>query len=117
MVGDYIAQSDWMATRKTREHGPAAAHALAYTACFLPITRNPKALVLIGGTHFVIDRYRLARHVVWAKNQVAPADYRTPRTSTGYSDATPPWMSTWLLIIVDNTMHACVNRWALKRWS
>lgn len=115
-VGDYVAQSDWMARNKTKHHLPAAVHSVTYTAAFLPLTRSPRALAVIAGTHFMIDRYRLARHVNWAKNQIAPASYRPGHTATGYAETMPDWMSTWLLIITDNTMHTLVNRWALGRW-
>jgi hypothetical protein len=117
LVGDYVVQSEWMATHKTQRHVPAVIHALLYTACFLPLTRSLRALGVIGGTHFLIDRYRLARHVVWAKNQLAPADERPEHTKTGYPPEKPEWMAVWLLIITDNTIHALINRWALRRWS
>jgi hypothetical protein len=117
LVGDYNAHSEWMATHKTTSHTPAVLHALTYTACFVPLTRSPKALAVIGGTHFLIDRYRLARHLVWAKNQMAPAAERPDHTRTGYPPSKPDWMAVWLLIITDNTMHALINRWALKRWA
>lgn len=115
-VGDYVVQSHWMATQKTRDSGPAAAHALSYAACFLPLTRNWRALAVIGGTHFVVDRWRLAKHVVWLKNQAAPKAFRPPHTATGYDDATPSWLAVWLLIITDNIMHLLINRWALRRF-
>lgn len=116
LFGDYVVQSDWMASEKIKKHGPAAVHAATYTACFLPITRNWKALAVIGSTHFVIDRWRLAKHVCWAKNQVAPKEWRPWHTPTGYSTDKPNWMSVWLLIICDNTMHITINNWALRRW-
>jgi hypothetical protein len=106
-----------MAAEKLTRHGPALAHAASYAACFLPITRNWRALAVIGGTHFVIDRWRLAKHVGWAKNQMAPARYRPPHTATGYGPEKPDWMAVWLLIITDNTMHLTINRWALRRWA
>ncbi len=110
-VGDYIAQTHWMATEKTKRWLPAALHALTYTACYLPVTHSPLALLVIGGTHAVIDRYRLARYVVWFKNQFAPAKYRPALTATGYPSDTPPWLAFWLLIIVDNVIHLSIN-WA-----
>ncbi len=119
MVGDYVVQSGWMAHEKTSRSLPAALHALSYGACFLPVTRNTKALAVIAGTHFVIDRWRLARHVVWAKNQVAPEEFRYPwegNKATGYPAEEPPWLSTWLMIIADNIIHMAINKWALKRW-
>jgi hypothetical protein len=116
-IGDYVVQSDWMAAEKTKRHGPALAHAATYAACFLPLTRDWRALAVIGGTHVVIDRWRLAKHVGWAKNQLAPRAYRPPHTATGYSPDKPDWMAVWLLIITDNTMHVVINRWALRRWA
>jgi len=71
-IGDYLVQSDWMATEKLKKSSAALAHALSYTACFFFLTTSWKALLLIGATHFVIDRWRLARYVVWVKNFLAP---------------------------------------------
>jgi hypothetical protein len=114
LVGDYVLQSHWMAVEKTRAHGPAAAHALTYALPFLVLTRSPARLAVIAGSHFVLDRWRLARHVVWAKNQVAPAAYRPPHTATGYGDDVPPWLATWLLIVADNALHGLCNAAALR---
>lgn len=109
MVGDYLIQSHWMACEKTKRWWPAIAHAVTYGLPFLFVTQSPLVLAVIVGTHAVIDRYRLARHVVWAKNQLAPARFRPPHTATGYPDDAPPWLSTWLLIIADNILHMLIN--------
>lgn len=109
-VGDYIIQSDWMATEKTKKSVAAAAHALTYALPFLFLTTSVAALAFIVGTHFIIDRWRLARFVCWAKNFPWPG--RRPWaecTKTGYPDDRPPWLATWLLIIADNTMHVLLN--------
>lgn len=110
LVGDYLTQSHWMATEKTKRSVAAAVHAAVYTLGFAFITLNPLALAVIGGSHFLIDRYRLARFVVWLKNGASG-----PVTATGYPDAVPPWLSVWLLIIADNTLHILINGAAL-RW-
>lgn len=104
LVGDYLLQSHWMATEKTRSHVAAAAHAVAYTVPFVFITWSPLALLLICATHFIVDRWRLARFVVWAKNGA-----RGPVTATGYTDDVPAWLSVWLLIVADNTLHLLIN--------
>lgn len=113
LVGDYLIQSHWMANEKTRRWWPALAHAATYTVPYLLVTQSPLALLVIGGTHAVIDRYRLARHVVWAKNQLAPrGPYRRPwreSSATGYPADAPPWLSVWLMIIADNTLHLLIN--------
>jgi uncharacterized protein DUF3307 len=116
MVGDYLIQSDWMAQEKTKRWWPAIVHAVTYGLPFLVITRNPIALAVIVGTHAVIDRYRLARHVVWAKNHLALAG-SVPSWSecraTGYPPDRPVWLTTWLLIIADNTIHVLINSAAI----
>lgn len=109
-IGDYILQSDWMANEKTKQHTAAAVHAATYTLPFLFLTWSALALAFIFGTHFLIDRYRLARFVVWFKN--GPW---LPVTATGYQDDKPAWLAVWLLIIADNIMHVICNGIAL-RW-
>lgn len=115
-VGDYLLQSHWMACEKTKRWWPAIAHAFTYTLPFLLITRSVPALLVIAGTHVVIDRYRLARQVIWVKNLMAPRGYNPPWskcTATGYPPDTPPWLAVWLMIIADNTIHVSINSAAL----
>ena len=113
-VGDYILQSDWMATTKTNRWLPAALHAVTYALPFLFFRPSLYALVVIVGTHYLIDRYRLARFVCWAKNQTGPIETHE-LTATGYPESRPIWLSTWLLIITDNILHVLINGAAL-RW-
>lgn len=119
--GDYVLQNHWEATKKTERALPATTHAIKYTACFLPLTRNWRALAVIGSTHYILDRYRLAKQVSWAKNQVVtPPAYRYSweegKDNAGYPAATPPWLSTWLMIITDNTIHMTINAAALAKF-
>lgn len=113
LVGDYLIQSHWMATQKTKRWSPAIAHGLTYTLPYALVTQSPLALIIIAGTHIVIDRFRLARHVVWAKNQLAPAgEWRRPwaeSSGTGYPADTPAWLAVWLMIVADNTLHLLIN--------
>ena len=116
MVGDYLLQNHWMASQKTSQWLPAVVHGLTYAIPFLFIVPSVPALLVIAGTHIVIDRYRLARHVVWVKNQLAPKEFRpltTALKTTGYSEDTPIWLSTWLMIIADNTLHLILNTLAI----
>ena len=110
-IGDYILQSHAMATNKTKSSLWAAIHAVTYTLPFLLITQAPAAIAVICGTHFLIDRFRLARFVVWLKN--GPWH---PLTATGYQDGVPPWLAVWLLIAADNIIHVCVNGAAIWYW-
>lgn len=83
LLGDYVVQSDWMARSKTGVPISAGLHGATYAACFLPLTRNLRALTVIGATHAVIDHYRLARYLVWARNQISPASERYPLAEAG----------------------------------
>lgn len=113
MVGDYVIQSHWMAnvkTRRTLEGWVAATvHGVTYTLPFVFLTQSLTALAVIAGTHVVIDHWRLARYVIWARNQLAPKGWRPPLTETGAPNETPPWLSYWLLFIADNVMHMIIN--------
>jgi hypothetical protein len=116
LVGDYLLQSHWMAIEKVRRSLPAAIHAVCYGLPFLLLQPTPQAWVVIVGSHFIIDRWRLARYVVWVKNLAGPRSYWGNPKTTGYPDDTPPWLATWLLIIADNTLHLLCNA-AAFRWA
>ena len=126
MVGDYLLQSDWMAAEKTKKSVAALAHVVTYTIPFLFVTQSWKALLAIAGTHFLIDRFRLARYVVYVKNFLSPRRtqdgiawkewwYRWEDCSgTGYHKDRPVWLATWLLIIADNVLHVGINSLAVR---
>lgn len=112
-VGDYVLQSDWMANEKTKRSVAALVHVLTYGIPFLVIGASWPAMAIIVGSHFVIDRWRLARYVVWAKNLIGPYRPWSECSVTGYPDERPPWMAVWLLIIADNVMHVICNGLAM----
>jgi hypothetical protein len=116
LAGDYLIQSDWMASEKTKRWWPAIAHGVTYTLPYALITQSPWALLVIASTHIVIDHYRLARHVCWFKNQLVPRRFRSSWQdckATGYPSDKPIWMAVWLMIIADNTMHLIINAFAV----
>jgi hypothetical protein len=119
-----------MATRKVSSWAWAFTHALFYTLPFLFLTTDWRALLVIGGTHAVIDRLRIARR--WCEFYgvgfpgVWDAALRfwnrccwSPLCTTSHIDlepsfdAPPPFLGVWLVIIVDNTLHLCINEAAL----
>lgn len=129
LIGDYVTQSDWMAHNKTKANLPAACHAVVYSLPFLFIVDSAWAIFVICFTHYLIDRYRLARYIVWLKNrllQPKPYAYEQPArfewdekwkwsncSSTGYTSDAPPWLAVWLLIAADNTLHLAINAAAI----
>lgn len=137
LLGDYITQSDWMANNKTSSSVPAAVHAMVYSLPFLLLRPSLLAFAMILGTHFLIDRFRLAKYVVWAKNYLAPYNetwgrfggqddgiwlttnalkykWSQCKDNFGYPKDTPVFLSMWLMIIADNTLHLGINYLSLK---
>ncbi len=86
-IGDYILQSTWMALHKNKVSWICALHCFTYTLCFLPLTLSWKALLVIFASHFVMDRFGLARYIVWLKEQQStkPVPWRLSKL-TGYFD-------------------------------
>ena len=130
LFGDYILQSDWMAQNKTKCSKAAAAHAITYSLPFLLLQPSWEAFAVILVTHFLIDRFRLARYVVMVKNVLLSPNFWRPlqnrkgyrkdlfgihNTGTGYPADAPPWLAVWLLIAADNTLHLAIN-YAALRW-
>lgn len=100
------------------EWTPAVTHGVKYAAAFLPLTRSPKALAVICGTHIVLDHFRWAKHVNFARNQFAPKAYRaTNLENAGSPEEVPKGLAMALMFITDNTIHMLINEWALDRWN
>ncbi len=116
LIGDYVIQSDWMASEKTKRSLPALLHVLCYGLVFLVLSPSWTALAVIVGTHFLIDRFRLIRYVCWAKNFLGPRGANKPWAEckgTGYDPDKPAWLTVWLMIITDNILHIVINALAL----
>lgn len=115
LLGDFVTQSDWMATNKTKRSWPAFCHAVVYSLPFLLIG-SPAAVCVIFVTHFFIDRYRLIRYLIWAKNWLSPQSHPWAECSaTGFHQSMPEWLAVWLMIVSDATVHLICNYSAL-RW-
>lgn len=116
LIGDYITQTDWMAKNKTKSTFAAAAHALVYSLPFLLLQPSYLGFQAILMTHFIIDRFRLARFLVYAKNKLtSPGLKWADANGTGYHKDDPAWLAVWLLIAADNTLHLAIN-FAALRW-
>ena len=135
-VGDFYSQSDWMAMNKPKATLPCLVHVLLYTACFLFLTINWKALLLIAVSHFIIDRWHtLLKRLIWLKNHIGPTwsypEFKYCQATGYYDDAPhnpnkpdeatiskfgPPryyCVTQWLYIICDNLLHLLCNYWIL----
>ncbi len=101
LIGDYITQNKWMAEKKVlfTEEGfrAASVHALIYSIPFIFLCDTDIAYLTILLTHFLIDKFRLAKYWLNLVNW----DFK----------ATFPF---WLIIIVDNTFHLLINYLSIK---
>ena len=112
LFGDYILQSDWMAATKTKRSIPCFVHCITYTIPFFILTNSAIALLFIFSSHFLLDRFRLVRYLIWFKNELSPWEYRRPWDEcsvTGYPNNKPSWLSVWLMIAADNACHLALN--------
>ncbi len=105
LMGDYVLQTDWMARTKISSLSAAIVHALVYSLPFTLITGFSWALLVIFATHVVIDRYRLASHIMRIKQWSWRGQNPLPP---------PPEISTILLIVIDNTVHLTINYLSIK---
>jgi len=99
LIGDYLLQPDWMASRKAHVSSVAASHVLLHvgvTALMVYADVGHPwplwALSTLGVTHFVIDRFRLAPKLMRITGQ------------RGFLENLGPWS----MIIVDNTLHLVI---------
>lgn len=124
LIGDYILQNHWMAQNKTKAWIPALIHATTYILPFLLLNPTPTALLTIWSTHLIIDRYRLAHYWVefygigntgtfWMIMKHDRMPWETGYDKIPPKERAPEWLTTWLLIIVDNTIHLTINYTAL----
>jgi len=134
LIGDYFLQSNWMAVNKTSNEpaGWAAVtiHAIFYTVPFLLLTQSYHALLVIMLTHLVIDHFRVAKYIVWAKNWIQIPKLGIAHNKPWHecqtlgvpdslvrqgpdSGESLVWLHGWLLFITDNTMHLIINGAAL----
>jgi hypothetical protein len=134
-VPDYLLQTDWMAMNKSKKSWNCLVHCLIYTVCFLLLTTSWKALLFIGVTHFILDRFHIIlKKLIYWKNcfPVGPVAPWRMCDSTGFYDDSPYntykqnkhtdkkygkprhfFITMWLYIIHDNILHLICNLIAL----
>jgi len=93
LMGDYLLQTDYQATNKTKNNWAAISHCVSYTMCFLLLTNNFYHLALIFITHYLIDRYNLVKS--WSDSKFGPL--------------TPDYIKFFVGVVRDNTAHLLIN--------
>ena len=109
LLGDFVLQNNWMAAHKSKlnREGYLACtvHCLVYSLPFLIIT-DLTAWLVIFSTHWLIDKFSLAKYVCRIKNWHFETDH-------GFAASTPPLLAMLLVMVVDNTMHIAINYFSI----
>ena len=101
----------------TEQWLPAIVHGVVYTMPFLFITTDWRALLVIGGTHAIVDHYRLAKRIMWLGDRIAPrSEWSSWAEFKDGFGGKPEYRSFWLMVIVDNLTHIMINYAAIDRW-
>ncbi|WP_437187825.1 hypothetical protein SH668x_001236 [Planctomicrobium sp. SH668] len=111
---------------KTSSSFVAALHAVVYTIPFSLLQPSLAAVLIIFGTHAVIDRFQIAK--IWTEfwgvgesgtlfllarwYNLKSTDTNVPSFEQFVQDNqsfAPDYLRIWLRIIVDNTFHLTIN--------
>ena len=113
LVGDYVIQNDWMALNKKINNwkGEFACqlHSITYTLPFLLLTTNWKSLFLIYASHYILDRNDIVTTLLSLKNTG-----KWKNDNFGFNKTRPKFITIWLNIITDNTIHLVINYLILR---
>ena len=128
LFGDFFLQTDKQALNKKKNSLQCFLHCLTYSLPFLLIA-SWKAVLVIGITHFLIDRWNVVAYIIACKNgtkkETDKAFYGEGGGTTrkvkvydisnfGFAVDRPFALSIWLMIITDNTFHLIINYFAIK---
>lgn len=107
LIGDYLLQNDWIAKNKGRMTNTGflacLIHVVLYTLPFAIYYQSLRATLIICLSHFLIDKFALAKY--W----VALINWKWDGENYGFDNEKPIWLSLWLLIIFDNIFHLICN--------
>lgn len=97
-VGDFLFQNQWMADNKAKSNWVCAIHVLLYGLAFHIISWgavSPAQMAAVVGSHFLIDRLRLAYRWRLMMNP-------------GYPLEQGP-INAFVIIVIDQVMHLAIN--------
>lgn len=115
LIGDYVTQTDKMASKKVIDIRFAFLHAFIYSVPFyIFLDISLVAFLVIFISHAFIDRYRVVKYIIYARNYLHDKTLKWEDCSdTGYHKDKPLWLTVWLMIIADNTLHLLINYLAI----
>ena len=111
LYGDFVLQNNYLANEKVKNtrqgYFACLLHTVLYHIPFVLIDASLPALAVMFLTHFLIDKYRLAKYVLMVVNWRFNDNW-------GFPPTTAPYIAVWILFIVDNILHVTINFLSLK---
>ena len=98
-TGDFLLQNSFLALNKKKDWRVAVLHGLVYSLPFCFLTQKPQSLILISGTHILIDFFNISSFWVRTYNWDWQGDV--------------PKVPLWVMVEVDQTLHYAINYLAL----
>ncbi|MBD0390228.1 MAG: DUF3307 domain-containing protein [Nostoc sp. C3-bin3] len=98
-TGDFLLQNSFLALNKKKDWRVAVLHGLVYSLPFCFLTQKPESLILISGTHILIDFFNISSFWVRTYNWDWQGDV--------------PKVPLWVMVEVDQTLHYAINYLAL----
>lgn len=123
LFGDYFTQNDWMATNKgtfsVLGWFTCILHCLLYSIAFGLYYHNLSIFLLVFGTHFLIDKFSLARYVTKLVNWNWERDWGGDHYShdLGFDENRPAYITIWIHIIRDNSLHVACNYFIIQHFT
>ena len=115
LFGDYFLQNDWLATNKGTFSRlgwfTCTLHCLLYSIPFGIYYHSLHIFLLILLSHFLVDKFSLARYITKFINWNWERDYGVDNYShdLGFDETRPPYITVWIHIIRDNSIHIFGN--------
>lgn len=106
LLGDFFLQNDWMAVNKSKYNKlgwlTCSLHCLLYSIPFGLYYHSWPVFLLILLSHFLVDKFSIAKYITRFVNW-------NWKTDLGFSEDRPPFLTVWIHIIRDNSIHIAGN--------
>lgn len=114
LFGDYFIQNDWLAVNKSKYSAlgwlTCTIHCILYSIPFGWYYDSWLVFVMVFVTHFLLDKFGLAEYVIRLKNW----NWDFTNKNFGFSADRPVFLTLWLYIITDNSLHLFCNYFIVK---
>lgn len=111
MLGDFLVQSDWNNSGKTKHTQSVLMHCLSYSLPFVFLIDRYRffAIGVVAISHYLIDRYQLVHVIVGLTPEASPILLQRPIPQLWYPAETPYWLVAWFFVIIETVLNVSIN--------